>query len=509
MARTLYGGGSSDVAVFAGPDSGDLRFDTTSAADAYTTGPARTGGTHMTDLAAFQPGTPGTPGSGVTTVVAQSDGEVLIWGPDPYNGPFWLQYASGTRRQLLPVDLVARLAALESAGGTAIPASIIDAEGDLIEGSGDNTYIRRPKGTALQYYRRNAGNTANEWGALPAPPDISGKVDKTGSITQVADVADTARADGDLYVDDAGILVPIPSSSFAAADPTTGDLDYAAFAPFMGLFFIKNAGDPDPAGLPLGAGIPILGYELLAAASIIPIFDDDGVATAANNLTLVTTQDYAVGEDLLLVVGLSDEAGSAGADATAVFTFSGGGPAAAQTLRISGRQNGSAKVLHYNGKCTVHIPVGTTVTVTFKDVTGVTTQNRVIAAAHLIKMPNLAATPFDQSVAVAAGGSGTLGLSIGPTGATALAREVAIESVFMSGGGPPAIRTVDPTSGWSILRKTEEDSGSSSRVLMTAYKVLSATGAVTGNYVVGASGVGVFDNQSGGHADVISTYKGT
>jgi hypothetical protein len=274
----------------------------------------------------------------------------------------------------------------------------------------------------------------------------------------------------------------------------------------MILGFIKNAGDPDPSGLPLGAGIPIIGWSRPASASIIPVFDKDNTATAANNTTLVTTQDYPVGVDLLLVVGMSDEAGSAGADATAVITFGAG--AGAQTLRISGRQAATSKVIHYNGKCTTHIPVGTTITVTFKDVTGTTTQNRALAAAQLIQLPNLAASsPFDQSVGTGAGGSGTLALTIGPTGATAQPVEVAIESVFMSVGGPPGIRTIDPTNGWSLLKKTEVDSGSSSRLLVSAYKVLSATGAVTGNYTVGASGVGTFDNQTGGHGDVISTWK--
>lgn len=550
MARTLYGGSAADVAVKLSSD-GDFEPDTTSAADAYTTGPSTSGGTHMTDLAAFQPGTPGTPGGAVTTVVAQTDGEILVWGPDPYNGPFWLQYATGPRRQLFPVDLVSRLVTVESGVG-GVPSTIVDAKGDLIAATADNTVARLPvgaNGTVLE--ADSAQSTGVKWGTAPVkaslidakgdliagtaadtvarlavgtdgkvltadstatagvswqtPGSTSGFALASGSVGQFADVPDTAPVDGEALVGDGsgGYALLNVNPAVDAIDPSTGDLNYSAFAPFMILGFIKNEGDPDPAGLPLGEGIPVIGWQRPAAASIIPIFDDDGVAATANNTTIVTTQDYAVGDDLLFAVGLSDEAGTAGADATAVFSFSGGGPAAAQTLRIAGRQSATAKVIHYQGKCTVHIPVGTTVTVTFKDVTGTTTQNRAIAAAQLHKMPNLLSTDFDQSVGVNAAGSGTLNLSIGPTGATAQASELAMMSLFMSGGGPPAIRSIAGTNGWALLKHTESDGGSGSRILATFYKVLSAVGAVTGTVTVTST-----DSQTGGWAGVVSTWKG-
>lgn len=514
----LYGGTGADVFLKDANADGIPEFATTVV---YTVWTALTGGTQLTELYTY-------PAQAATTTLSpDATGRLLFYNANGVTARVYLrnEAATGdTRWGVDPSDIASRAGVTAHSALTGLPVGD-DHPQYLNNARGDARYLL--PATAASTYVALTGNQTvagvKTFSSAPVVPAnsfpttaingftaaLATKPDSSGSVKQFADVPDAALNPGEVYTGDgAGALEALDLTAASNAfDATTGDLLYASEPPFTILGFIKNAGDPDPAGLPLGAGIPVIGWSRPASASIIPIFDDDATATAASTATgFVTTQDYAVGDDLLFVVGLSDEAGSAGADATVTFSFGVG--AAAQTLKIAGRQAATAKVIHYNGKCTTHIPVGVTITPTFKDVTGVTTQNRALAALQLIKLPNLAAvSPFDQSVGIGAGGSGTLALTIGPTGPTTQPVEVAIQSAFMSGGGPPAIRTMNPTNGWSLLKVTEVDSGSSSRMLMSAFKVLSATGAVTGNYTVGASGVGVFDNATGGHGDCISTWK--
>lgn len=70
--------------------------------------------------------------------------------------------------------------ALPSAGGGSGAATdpLIDAAGDLIVGTADNTATRLAKGSALQQLRVNAGGTALEWftpssAADPVPSTVA------------------------------------------------------------------------------------------------------------------------------------------------------------------------------------------------------------------------------------------------------------------------------------------------------------------------------------------------
>lgn len=51
-------------------------------------------------------------------------------------------------------------------GAAYVLKSLVDAAGDLLVGSADNTLARLAKGTALQYLRTNSGATALEWATL-------------------------------------------------------------------------------------------------------------------------------------------------------------------------------------------------------------------------------------------------------------------------------------------------------------------------------------------------------
>lgn len=114
MARTLYACGPADLVakVGTGTADGDYRPDTTPLS-AYTT---RTGGTALTDLQtlANQP---------TSTLVADVNGKISFYGPDPYTAGIWVGVgATGLRSVVMPADLADRLTTVEASGGATVPA---------------------------------------------------------------------------------------------------------------------------------------------------------------------------------------------------------------------------------------------------------------------------------------------------------------------------------------------------------------------------------------------------
>lgn len=335
---------------------------------------------------------------------------------------------------------------------------------------------------------------------------LTGKADKSGFVRQFADWADTpAPVDGDIprYDTDVNAYVPTDMSSFfAAADPSTGDLLYTALPRFSILGFIKDEGDPDPTGLPLGLGIPIVGFQRPAAPSITPVYGGAfGTVLAGPTMAVTFSQAYAVGEDLVMAIGASGEVGSGGFPAEITVTPT--GYAAPMTMRVRGAQAGTAQVAIYSGKVTTAIDPGDSAVVHFRDTANTADQNRVHGQVIAFKIPNLAAAPFDQSAQLGQGGSGVLNLSVGPTGALASANEVGIMAIEMSGGANPSIRSIAGTNGWTLLANLETDSGTGSRLLYVFYKIFSSTGAVTGTATVTST-----DSQTGANAMALATFKG-
>jgi hypothetical protein len=71
-------------------------------------------------------------------------------------------------KHAMPADPVTAHAAAADPHTGYVQESLIDAAGDLIVGTADNTVGRLAKGTALQVLRTNAGATALEWAAPSA-----------------------------------------------------------------------------------------------------------------------------------------------------------------------------------------------------------------------------------------------------------------------------------------------------------------------------------------------------
>lgn len=71
----------------------------------------------------------------------------------------------------------ARLDALDTTVAGKVPASLVDAAGDLIYATGSDTVARLPLGTAAQVLRVNAGATAPEWATVS-----SGGIQPTSAV---------------------------------------------------------------------------------------------------------------------------------------------------------------------------------------------------------------------------------------------------------------------------------------------------------------------------------------
>ncbi len=158
MARTLYGATGGDAIAVVSVDDGDLAPGAATF-EAYTT---RTGTTRHTDLQTLS-------GGSADVVTQDGQGRVIFYGLDAYTGAYWLEDVANrtsTRWLVNPVDLAERAASGGGSGGgtynlpaggipqtdlaaavgtkldNALPKTIVDAKGDLLVGSADNTATR-------------------------------------------------------------------------------------------------------------------------------------------------------------------------------------------------------------------------------------------------------------------------------------------------------------------------------------------------------------------------------
>ena len=109
--------------------------------------------------------------------------------------------------------------AVSDAGNNAILKSLIDAKGDLVVGSADNTVARLAAGTDGNFLRANSSATSGlEWGAIPTINDI----DDVGGVTITsATNGDLLKYNGSAWVNAAGYaLLASPTLTGTPAAPT-------------------------------------------------------------------------------------------------------------------------------------------------------------------------------------------------------------------------------------------------------------------------------------------------
>ena len=513
MARLLYGGTGADLIVTQADADAEVEFTSGVTFTAWTT---RTGSTQLTDLqtaagVALSGGiiTPGT--------AAGDEGRIMFLAPDGYTGPIWLRneaHTSYTRWLVAPIeDMTTRAGttdhgALTGLGdddhtqyfnttrgdaryaqiGSALAPTIVDAKGDLIVGTADNTIARKANGTDGQFLRARpaaAGVAAVAWETV----DFSVYATKAGGTTQLADWSATAPASGQVPVYTAGDWTPTTIDSlYAAAETGTGRLAEAAWPKYELPGIIINEGDPLPLDFPVGGIV----FSRPAAATLIPtLLNANHTTTAGTVVTLTTPVAIPVGTYIGYAVGTSENTGI-----TSTFTVGYSGGAAAVTNVAAAFQTGVSQANTMWAKVTTQIPASATITITCS-------QSRVLLMAAMWTMPNLASTSvLDQSTSNQGASNSTLDKVIGPTSAISQANELGIMAVCHNDGTGVITRPIGGTNSWNVLTAEEADVTTNSRTLTVLYKVYSAVAPLQGNFHITAS-----DAASGGWAGVVASYK--
>jgi len=282
------------------------------------------------------------------------------------------------------------------------------------------------------------------------------------------------------------------SNRYAQVDPSSLRIDDRTMPLYHPPLVIVEAGQNPP----LNAPVPHVLLRKTGAPSLIPLLMSEGSAQATGSLPLNSGAGFAVGEDIGLAIAAS---GEVIVPATWTITYAtGAGPLAQQVVGLTA---GTSQANLYQGKCTVAIPPNVNITLTSRATDG-TLQNRVHQMAALYKMPNLAATPFDQSVAGGGGATATLTKTLTTAGATSQSNELAILAFSNNSGTGTLTRTPEPLAPFTLLTYLESESTGSARSLMVAYRVLNTAGPVSGSVQITSS-----DGSSGGWAAAMATYK--
>lgn len=323
--------------------------------------------------------------------------------------------------------------------------------------------------------------------------------DGTGNIsiatTNLSNWDTAAPADGlvPAWESDTSKYTPIDLSELYTPAASDGRLDSTAWPKYLTPMVIVDEGDPAPSDFPFGGVV----LERPTPASLVPLlrgtnFDNSSGLTT---LTVTTTADLTVGEWVGAAI-MFDGSTTTGSLPTTITSLT---PATGAWTANSGPttfQSGTVQVNLNYYEVTTLIPSGTVVTLTIN-------QTRVHRAIALFAMPNLVGSgPLDVQAVNSGGSSSTLSLAVGPTSATSVADELGILVIGHNDGTSPTTRPLIGTNNWSILTAIESE-GTTSRSVTVLYRVLSATGSVTGTANVNAS-----DGATGAWAGVIATFEG-
>ena len=135
--------------------------------------------------------------------------------------------------------------AVSDAGNNAVLKSLVDAKGDLVVGTADNTVGRLAAGTNGYYLKANSAQTTGlEWGAIPTINDI----DDIGGVTITsATNGDLLKYNGSAWVNAAGYallasptLTGTPAAPTAAVDTNTTQIATTSYVVTQG--YAKLAG---------------------------------------------------------------------------------------------------------------------------------------------------------------------------------------------------------------------------------------------------------------------------
>lgn len=326
---------------------------------------------------------------------------------------------------------------------------------------------------------------------------LNAKLDASSSDSALANITDLAPSDGDMRRFDSasGQWLNIdPDAVFATLGP-----DGRLATAFNPLWFVPivvvNEGDPVPSNFP-AAGIV---FSRPASATLVPVSAGVGSSAGTTSVVVATTQSFAIGDYIGFCIGSSAEQPTAPLTLPTTYTVSYATGAGAKTVAIVSQQANSAQGDIHFARVTTAIPAGTNVTITGSN-------SRVQLMVSLLKMINLASSAvLDQTNALQGGVSSPLSLVIGQTGATVLPNELAIGIVVSNPGTGTVSRTYAGSGGWQNVGPQVNQlstGGGSARCLAVVFKVLAATGPVTGNVQVTSS-----DGTNAAWAGAVATFK--
>jgi hypothetical protein len=247
-------------------------------------------------------------------------------------------------------------------------------------------------------------------------------------------------------------------------------------------------GDSPPAGFPVGG----LVNSKPAVADIVPVLLGTAHDEPGTVLTITTLEDVVVGDYVVVSIGTS---GEITLPTTYTIGWSGSGVAPLTSAVVAqNAANAQDNILY--GRCTTDIPAGSTLTITAN-------QARAQIAAQAFKIPGLlSAGALDQVVAGTGGNNTTLTKLVGTTAATTQANEVAIMSYAWNSGVGSLVRDIAGANGWIQLTPATEAESGSARSVATFYKLLTATGPVSGDVVLTST-----DGNAGSWAGCVATFK--
>lgn len=383
------------------------------------------------------------------------------------------------------VDYVTAYVAANGGGGSSSPASEVAAGIVELASAAEMT-----TGTDLE--RVPSVKRVVDYIASVLSSALTGKANISGSITQFADVGDAVPTDGDIlrYSSSAAQYLALdPSTQFAEVG-ADGRIVSSAQPQFYVPALIINEGATVPGTFPSGGVVftrPSGGGDVLVPAAI-----GQNAVVNTTAITVATTQDLAVGDYLVVAIAASSE----DTGTTPTVTFSAG--AAPQTLIGTALATATVRVTLLQGRVTTTIPAGTNVTITLAQSTG-----RIVSI--LAGISGLVSSSVLDALATVTGSSNsTLAKTVGPTSITTAANEIALQAYAFNAGTVAGgnNRTFDSSAGWIGLSSLATTAGSSERGLHLGYKVLSTTGAVTGNAQVTSA-----DGASGAWAGIVATLK--
>jgi hypothetical protein len=503
MARKFYGLGAADVAAQLSSD-GDFEPPSSRTFDVFR---LRTGGSADTSLLNYS-------GGAITAVTAAADGTIRFQGADGYTGSYWLQdqaFPSNPRvGPFLPHDTVDRLVTLE-AGSAGIPATIVDAKGDVIAATAADTVARLAVGTNNQVLTADSSQTTGlKWGDAPIPQTIvdakgdivaasaadavsrlavgsNGQVltadsaqtlgvkwatpatTATPALDGLTDVSATSPVDGaTLQFDTADNLwhaVDV-TTQFAAVD-STGRLAAADYPQGFVRTAVINSGGSLPSYITAGDLVWVRDTTTAALDLVSAGTANNGSTPGASQVVQNTATTYAVGDYAVACVTISAEA-----TFPTGFTMTGPTNIGAMTLAPAqpSVQGSTAATLIFYQRATGS--VASTQNFTFTCTGG--TPSRSDIAIRLLKLTGLTTTSVvDQSVAGGAASQATM--NVGPV-TTSVANQIAVACF---GYNSTTAGTFAPATGWTQVGTPVASTDTAPRAVAVVWRILAAAGSVT------------------------------